>query len=306
MDHRVSVIDLGTNTFHLLSVQIVGPQEWITLDRERIFVNLASEGIEHISDDAMARGLAAMQRFKTRMTQHQVGQVIAVGTAALRNAGNAGVFLAMVNQATGIEVAVISGSREAELISKGVLYALPRLARPILIMDVGGGSVELIHAIGEKILFSESYPVGVAVMYAAFHAEEPISADSLHQMDRHLDITLDRLLEHLHQFPDTILVGASGTFEVVESILDSHRDPEIPPYSTAKPADFDGIYKEIISLDLEQRLQHPEIPESRARYIVAAVHLIQYMLRIVSQDIFYISAYALKEGLVVESSRFDV
>jgi exopolyphosphatase/guanosine-5'-triphosphate,3'-diphosphate pyrophosphatase len=298
----ISIIDLGTNTFHLLSVRITGHNTWDTLDRERIFVNLASEGIEQISEAAMERGLQTMERFKSRIDAYHIDHIIAVGTAALRKASNSLAFLERVQQKTGITVTVISGDREAALIALGVMCAIPQLERPILIMDIGGGSVELIHACRGKILFAESFAIGVAVLYGEFHSEEPIARTSLGKMNRHLDKTLSGLLVHLSQHPDTILVGASGTFEVVESILDPDREMDLP-FSTANPADFDQIYDEIVRLNLDQRLQHPDIPESRARYIVGAVHLIKYMLKEVSQDVFYISAFAMKEGLVVENAN---
>ena len=302
MSRRISVIDLGTNTFHLLTVEITGFSKWITLDRERVFVNLASEGIHQISIQAMERGLFTMQHFRDRINAHHVDEIVAVGTAALRKATNAREFLELVFKTTHIKVEVISGLREAELIAKGVLAALPKIHRPALIMDIGGGSVEMILTQYNEVLFCSSFPVGVAILYADFHREEPISELSIGEMDRHLEETFSDLLMYIRDSPDTILVGASGTFEVVEVILDPRKDPDIPPYSTAKPGHFTPIYKEIVALDLEERLAHPDIPESRAKYIVVAVHLIEFMLRKLSQDVFYISAYAMKEGIVVEES----
>ncbi len=306
MPRRISVIDLGTNTFHLLTVEITGPSQWTTLDRERVFVNLASDGIEWISAEAMERGQLTMIHFKERVDRYDVEEIIAVGTAALRQAGNASEFLDLVQRSTGIHVEVIPGMREADLIAKGVLSALPEIDRPALIMDIGGGSVEMILIQRREVLFRASYPIGVAVLYANFHLEEPISKSSITALDRHLEETMIDLLRVLKDLPDTILVGASGTFEVVEAILDPHKNGELPPYSTAKPDAFIPIYQEIVALDLETRLAHADIPESRAKYIVVAVHLIEFMLRKLSRDVFYISAYAMKEGLVVEQSTKNI
>ena len=300
--HRIAVVDLGTNTFHLLVAEITGILQWTELERERIFVNLASEGIETISEQAMQRGIDAMRHFNARIRSFGIEEIVAVGTAALRTARNAGDFLTRVFDNTGIPVSVISGNREAELIAKGVLSALPHIQRPALIMDIGGGSVEMILTQDDEVLFSASYPVGVAVLYANFHHEEPIAGESLTKLDKHLKKTFSDLLERLATMPDAVLVGASGTFEVVESILDPQKDEINPPYSTANPSRFSPIYREIVALDLEARLAHPEIPNSRAKYIVVAVHLIEFMLRQLSKDIFYISAYAMKEGIVVEAS----
>lgn len=303
MSNKIAVIDLGTNTFHLLIVEVIGPDEWMMLERERVFVNLASDGIDLISDAAMERGITTMRHFRERIAQFTVDSVVAVGTAALRRAQNARDFIQKVHHETGLRVEVISGKREAELISKGVLLALPETGRPMLIMDIGGGSVEMILVRDGAVLYADSYAIGVAILHARFHREEPIQLLSLEQIDRYLDNVLKPLLEQLVNYPNTALVGASGTFEVVEAILEPNTsESEIPTFATAKPALFEPIYKEIIALNYEQRLAHPGIPNSRARYIVVAVHLIDYILRKVSDDIFFISNYAMKEGIVAEYS----
>jgi exopolyphosphatase/guanosine-5'-triphosphate,3'-diphosphate pyrophosphatase len=300
---KAAVIDLGTNTFHLLIVEITAAGKWKTLDRERVYVNLASDGIDMLSEDVMQRGYQTMQHFRQRIDLHDVRNIVAVGTAALRQASNAKDFLENVERSTGIHVEVISGLREAELISKGVLTALPAMERPALIMDIGGGSVEMIFVLQNEILFRASYPVGVAVLYNTFHTQEPIGAGRLAEIDAYLDSTFEDLWKVVSVHSGTVLVGASGTFEVVEAVIEPGKNPEDPPYSIARPDQFTPMYKEIVRLNLEERFAHPYIPESRARYIVVAVHLIEYMLRRLSRDLFYISAYAMKEGLVVELSE---
>lgn len=299
---RVAIIDLGTNTFHLLLAEITGISRWDFLLRERIFINLASEGIDWIGDAPMERGVHAMEHFSELIRSFSIDEVAAVGTAALRVAGNSNEFQQRVLRSTGIEVEVITGEREAELIAKGVQAALPDIHRPVLIMDIGGGSVEMILMREGDVLFEASFPVGVAVLYEQFHHEEPIGELSIARLDNHLEAIFAELLVRLQSLPETVLVGASGTFEVVESIIDPHKEDDAPPYSMAKPIDFTPIYTEFTGLDLEARLAHPAIPESRAKYIVVAVHLIQFMLKRLSSDIFYTSAYAMKEGIVIEKS----
>lgn len=296
---RIAVVDLGTNTFHLLVAEIAGPGSWKTLYRERIFVNLASDGIAQISAAAMTRGLTTMLHFHEITQRHDVAKVIAVGTAALRQAANARDFLAQVKALTGITVEVISGDREAALIGKGVLSALPPVDAPLLIMDIGGGSVEMLLVQNGSVTFAASYPVGVAVLYANFHHTEPITPEILHTIDLHLEQVFADLHEALSHSGEVILVGASGTFEILEAILHPGNGEEIH-YSTAPPADIAPIYREIVALDLEARRAHPAIPETRARYIVVAMHLIHYMLRHTSRRLLYISSFAMKEGLVAE------
>lgn len=297
---RLAIIDLGTNTFHLLVIE-ASDRQWHTLYKERVFVNLAESGIQHIGDAPWRRGLSTMVHFKEMMTQHRVEESKAVGTAALRSADNARAFIDMVREVTGIQVEIISGDEEARLIALGVQAAIPTTDTAQLIMDIGGGSVEFILVVQGSTVLSKSYPVGVAVLYERFHHSEPISAQELRSLDRFLAKSMDDLLEVLKSHPRCVLVGASGTFEVVDRIL--HPSEEDSEYSSFAHVQFDDIYRQIAGLDLPRRLAHPDIPDSRARYIVVAVHLIAFVLEKLQGPDALISNYAMKEGLAVQWLR---
>ena len=296
MSDRLAIVDLGTNTFHLLIVQAEKGQ-WHTIYRERIFINLAEDGIDHIGPGAWDRGLDAMKKFASNIHQH-AAQVRALGTAALRRADNASAFLAEVLSTTGIEVDVISGEVEASLITAGVLSALPPTATPVLIMDIGGGSVEFILYSDGITRFTRSFPIGVAILYDQFHNSEPISARDLKTLDGFLEDTLADLLALLPAFPDCQLIGASGTFEVVDQAINKTIDTK--PFSTFERDAFEQVYRDVIAMTLEERLANPGIPNNRAQYIVTAFHLIHYVLRQLRSPRILISNYAMKEGVVKE------
>lgn len=297
---QIAVIDLGTNTFHVLVVR-VGDGTFDYVYRERIFVNLAEEGITRIGQDAWERAMEALIHYNAILKPLGVKHVIAIGTAALRTASNADEFIRAVHKQTGIQVEVISGEREAGLIATGVWEAIPPLDVPGLIMDIGGGSVEFILTDRGTTSFSASYPAGVAVLYESFHKSEPITADQLNALDHHLETVFSDLISALKTHPDAVLIGASGTFEVVDKVL--HPTEDDLPYSTFSHLAFDKIYREVVSLDLAQRLSHPDIPVSRAQYIVVAVHLISFVMRYLSGPDAYISKYAMKEGIAVNWNR---
>ncbi|MBL7775172.1 MAG: guanosine-5'-triphosphate,3'-diphosphate pyrophosphatase, partial [Saprospiraceae bacterium] len=148
-----AVIDLGTNTFHLLIAERDPAGAWSALHRDRLFVRLAESGIHHIGPAAYARGLEALLRFRQQLDRHAIAPetVLAYGTAALRTAANASDFLAELRRQTGIRAEVIDGHREAQLIFQGVRQAVPFPDNRVLVMDIGGGSVELILAEGEQV-----------------------------------------------------------------------------------------------------------------------------------------------------------
>ncbi|NJK83906.1 MAG: hypothetical protein HC912_08960 [Saprospiraceae bacterium] len=151
--NRYAVIDLGTNTFHLLIVE----QNRQKLYQERQFVKLAENGIEHISAAPFQRGIETMLHFHRVLKKFDVQQVQAFGTAALRTAHNGSAFIEEVEEATGIEIQLISGEREAALIQKGVAQAIPATDAHSLIMDIGGGSVEFILANQHEVFWAQSF-----------------------------------------------------------------------------------------------------------------------------------------------------
>lgn len=298
---RAAVIDIGTNTFHALAVQFDPDGQWQILYKERIFVNLAEDGIQQIGDAAWHRGHQAIENFCRKMENLSVDKVRAVGTAALRTAHNAGDFIDSIRRNCDIHIEVISGESEARYIARGVMKALPVVSVPILILDIGGGSIELILVDEGKIILAESFPLGIAVLYDNFHHSEPMSGKEHATMEAALENHLGKLLKVSREYPGLHLCGAAGTFEVLESSLSP--DAINKDYSLFDKASFYPVYQGIVSASLDERRKMPEIPESRARYIVVAFALIRFFLDRLPADSFYISNFALKEGVLCEMEK---
>lgn len=141
---RLAVIDLGSNTFHLLIVDVDSFGMWQTILKDRRYVKLASGGIDFIDDAAIGRAISVMVEFSERIQGMDVLHTIALGTAALREARNGLDVVERIQTASGIPIELIDGHQEAYYIWKGITSSLPGLYRPCLIMDIGGGSVEFI------------------------------------------------------------------------------------------------------------------------------------------------------------------
>jgi len=294
--NRKAVIDLGTNTFHLLIVEASGTGHLKEIYRKRIFTQLAEDGIKRIGAGAFERGLIAMREYREALDKHKVTDVRAFGTAALRRAENSAEFRAAIKAETNINVEVIGGDEEAQLITKGVRLAVPMNEKPILIMDIGGGSVEFIVANNETVFWAQSFPVGVAVLYNDFHKNEPITPQETANIRQFLDITLAPLKTALGTYQVDALVGASGTFDVLEAMLVKNKTH--PLHATLQAKDFYPIYKKIVSENLEKRLKIDKLPTQRAQLIVVALVLIHYVLDLVEVENIIVSMYAMKEGML--------
>ncbi len=294
---RLAVIDLGTNTFHLLIVE-ASEDSWNELYRERIFVNLAEEGIGVICDAARTRGLEALRYFSSIIQDYTIRDIRAVGTAALRTAKNSDQFARDVQRELGIRIQVIDGQKEAEYINAGVMKAIPPSSGDYLIMDIGGGSVEFIISSNREPTYSVSYPIGVAVLYDKFHKTEPISVDELSRIDQFLGHTMSNLASKISVFSTLGLIGASGTFEVIDSAFQNDLDKE--SFSLIERADFMDMFYRVIPMNYEERQKDKAIPLTRSRYIVVALKLIEHVLSRFRISDIRVSHYALKEGIVSE------
>jgi len=299
MKQRYAVIDLGTNTFHLLIVERTS-DGFEELYRERIFIKLAENGIETIGTAPFQRGLEALRHFKQQLVQHGVdaAQTKVFGTAALRTASNGRDFLDQVAEETGIQIQLISGSQEADLIHKGVVQAVPLSSEKVLIMDIGGGSVEFIVADESSVIWAESFPIGVAVLYRDFHDNDPITGEEVTALKAFLHKQLLPLEAILQQHDVPALIGASGTFDVLETYL--AQAPQHPLHRLVRVEDFYPFYQKMLKTTLPERLQTAEIPAARAEMLIVALVLIEVVMALAKTKRIIVSPYAMKEGMLYD------
>lgn len=294
---KAAAIDLGTNTFHLLIVEMnkLGFQEVL---RERIWVSLAEDGIEKFSDSVIERAIAAIEKFSYILEEHQVDEFKATATEAFRSSSNGPDLLVRIENEFGIKVEIISGEREAELIYKGTSILFPGTTDPYIIMDIGGGSTEFVVYNDKGMIWSYSYMAGVTHLFNKFVKSDPLSPNDYHALKDYFQKIFNNFPNHLVNSGNTTLIGASGSFEVLESFQENDRISGV--YSRFSQDDYYKVYNEIYSTSLAQRMTHPKIPDTRAKLIVVAFVLIDYILELVNPKEILVSHYALKEGLIYE------
>lgn len=298
---RFAVIDCGTNTFHLLIAEVLADGTYELMYRERQYVYLGEEGLDLLGEKPQQRGLLALEAFREKMSEMNVEFWRVIGTEALRRARNASAFLERVSKRTGLQVEVISGNEEARLIHLGVMQAVPPFEEKALIMDVGGGSVEFIISDVEAVYWSGSFPIGVQVLYDEFQRNDPISHGDILALHNHLDTVLAPLHAALRRYYTPLLIGASGSFEVIESML--HLQKPNPNYGIVSIEAYQLLYRKIVAASLEERLRIPGLPAERAKLIVVAFVLIDYIIRKANISQIIPSAFALKEGVLYEIAQ---
>jgi exopolyphosphatase/guanosine-5'-triphosphate,3'-diphosphate pyrophosphatase len=295
---RIAVIDLGSNTFHLLICEIAKDKSWTVIYKKRIYVKLASGGVDQIDVKSARRGLSAMRNFTSLIKIYGVSRTKSIATAALREATNGLEIAKKITASTGLTIDIIDGQQEAVYILKGIQAALPLLDRSGLIMDIGGGSVEFILFNGKKISFMESYKIGVAILHRRFHLSDPMSVNEINELENHLEETLGSLLQVIKKAGGYNLIGASGSFEVINDILEKYTAST--HWTELDISGLDAYLTKIIAASTAERRQIPEIPSERIDYIVVAFILIRFVLRQLPPNRLFYCDFALKEGVLVE------
>ena len=270
------------------------------LYRTKTVVKIGQGGISEgrISEAAAQRALNALKDFRTSIDQYGVSKIKAFATSAFRSSANAMELVDKVYQETGITIHVIGGQEEASLIFDGVNLALGKMSETILVVDIGGGSVEFIIGKEEQVLWMESYEIGGQRMMDRFFTEDPISMDSVGQMKEFLHSRLQSLISAIERYNPTILVGSSGSFETLSMMyaelsgISIDNDKELPLTLEA----ISKFHTQLTHADREERLAIPGMAPMRVDMIVVASILIDYLCNQHEFQRVRVSRYALKEG----------
>jgi exopolyphosphatase/guanosine-5'-triphosphate,3'-diphosphate pyrophosphatase len=294
---RKAVIDLGTNTFNLLIVQ-VHDGEIQVLHNEKEGVALGMGGINNqmISSEALDRALTALKRFKRVCENHEVILIKAIGTSAIRDAKNAAHFLQIVKAEVGIEVEIVSGHREAELIYKGIA-ASHDFNENSLIMDIGGGSTEFISANQLGIHEMISMNIGVSRIFQLFELSDPLSTTDVIQIEKWLDTHAGTFFENRNE---NVLIGASGSFETFYELIHNEQFPEKNKSIEISVDHLTEILEQIISSTQEERNRNQWIIPIRKKMAPIAAVKTRWVLRQIPVNQVFISPYSLKEGVIFE------
>jgi exopolyphosphatase/guanosine-5'-triphosphate,3'-diphosphate pyrophosphatase len=300
---RIAIIDLGTNTFHLLIAEVEDGKSKVILN-DKLAVKIGQGGItkNFISTEAYERALKTLQRFREIIDEHKAEKVFAIATSAVRNARNGSKLIEEVKERSQIDITVISGNKEAELIYEGVKYAFDMGEETSVIMDIGGGSVEFIICNNEKIFWKHSFEIGGQRLLEMFQKSDPIANVEIQRLVNFLEEQLDPLFHAAKEFNPVTLIGSSGTFDtlceidVLQKGLDFDIEKELE--YNLPISDYERICFDIISKNREERMAVPGMIEMRVDMIVVACILIQFVIHKIHFQKIKVCPYALKEGVL--------
>jgi exopolyphosphatase / guanosine-5'-triphosphate,3'-diphosphate pyrophosphatase len=299
---KAAVIDMGTNTFHLLLVEL-NDHGFKTIYKEKIPVKIGQGGISQnqLAPDAQKRAFHTLKHFKNLIDGEHIDQIFAFATSAVRNAENGPEFVQRVREEIGIHINVITGEEEAQLIYEGINLSGSLNGHVNLMMDIGGGSVEFIIGTSQEVFWKQSFEIGGQRLLDAFHYHDPILAEEVDKLETYCEAKLQPLIEAIHRYQPSGLVGASGTFD---TLIDIYFESMLQCKLTGQHVfelptlEFERIFELLKSKNRAERLQIPGMIAMRVDMIVVASCLIEFILRYVPVDSIVCSHYSLKEGAV--------
>ena len=302
---RIATIDIGTNSIHMIVVQVRPDLSFEVIDREKEMVRLGAGGLDGraLTPEAMHAALQVLSKFRRLAESHKVDEVIAVATSATREAENGGEFLKMITQQTGIRPRVISGTEEARLIHLAAVYGVSVPGDVAVVIDIGGGSVEVTRGVGAAIELGRSFKLGVIRLTERFVKTDPIEPRDERKLMRHIDAEIGKYLAQIARGGFERVIGTSGTIMSLGAVASAAEGlPEGAPLRnrrfTAKQ--IRRVRKELVALELEKRLRVPGLEPRRADLAVAGAILVDELLRGLGADEITLCDLSLREGLVLD------
>lgn len=300
---RITAIDLGTNSFHVVIVDVSPDGTFEIIDALKEMVQLGKNGVgKPLSAEAMDLGIETLRKFKTLSDSYRSDLILAYATSAIREAPNGGEFIQRTIDEVRIKILAIPGIMEAELIGHAVQHALNLGPHKALVIDIGGGSTEFIITDQSQFYFLDSQKIGVSRMTSDFVKSDPISRKDIKALIDCYKVKLTGILQAVDMYSIPILVGTSGTMQNIaamiaaEKKLNTHLTLNEFEYSAQ---DFFRFFEKFIKLNRKQRLDVPGLDPKRVDFIVAGLILVKYVLEKTGIERIKTSTQALREGIIL-------
>jgi exopolyphosphatase / guanosine-5'-triphosphate,3'-diphosphate pyrophosphatase len=303
---RIAAIDIGTNSVHMIVVQVRPDQSFEVIDREKVMVRLGAGGLDGraLTPQAMSAALQALSTFRRLADARGVDEVVAAATSATREAENGGDFLAEIEARTGIRARVITGVEEARLIHLAASYNTT-FGGPTVVFDIGGGSVELTYGSSADPELARSFKIGVIRLTERFLRSDPTSSRDERRVVRHIREVTGAYLDLLRHRGIVKVIGTSGTITSLGALALSHdgapvhdiANLEVPARAIRK------LRKMVLGMDQHERMHLEGLDPRRSDLAPAGLLLMDTVIGALGVASITLSDFALREGLVLDYIR---
>ena len=306
----LAAIDIGTNSIHMVVVKIQAALSTFTIiAKEKDTVRLGERDPKtgNLTEEAITRSLAALQRCRDLARSLNADRIIATATSATREAPNGKQFIKRIDRELGLVVNLISGPEEARRIYLGVLSGIDFEGQPHGIIDIGGGSTELILADSQDARFLSSTKVGAVRLTREFVTTDPISETEFNYLRAYVRGMLERPVDELKATlkPGEIprLVGTSGTIEtlaIIQALAKLGAEPNPLHGYQISYEDINDLVQRFATLNYEQRFAIPGMSDKRAEIIIAGALILREAMDMLGLEAITICQRSLREGMIVD------
>jgi exopolyphosphatase/guanosine-5'-triphosphate,3'-diphosphate pyrophosphatase len=304
---RIAVVDIGSNSTRLLIANVSDGRVSAELTR-RTNVTRLGAGVDtdrRLRADAMARVYATLDLYREEIREHDVDRAVAVLTSAVRDAANGAEFAQSVRDQYGLEPHVLAGDDEARMTFLGATSECdPDDPTPTLVIDIGGGSTELVIGAGAGITFRVSTQAGVVRQTERHLDSDPPSATELRELSEDVRAILRAGVPEQQRSAVGRAVAVAGTATSLAAIAQA-----LDPYDPAKvhgyvisAAERERIQSELVAVPLEQRRRVPGLDPARAPTIVAGVVILGEVMRLFGLEQVEVSEHDILRGAALALS----
>lgn len=292
-----AAVDLGSNSFHMIVARLDSGQLRV-IDRIKDMIRLAG-GLDQrgqLDPDTRERALASLSRFGQRIAGIPDHQIRAVGTQTFRRLRNPAAFLVVAETALGCPIDIVSGREEARLVYLGVGQGMPAPAGRRLVIDIGGGSTELVvGANATEPAQAESFAHGcVAVTRKAF-PDGRITSSRWQQASRSIAADLQGHAQTFRRFGWDEAVGSSGTIKAVASMLTQLNPDQRPGVHRAA---LPELRERMLAAGRVEKIAIDGLSERRQPVIAGGLLVLETVMNTLAIDHLQVSEFALREGLL--------
>jgi exopolyphosphatase / guanosine-5'-triphosphate,3'-diphosphate pyrophosphatase len=300
---RLAAIDIGTNSLHMIVVRVRADLSFEVIDREKEMVRLGAGGLDGraLTPEAMHAALQVMSKFRRLADSHGVDEIIAVATSATREAENGSEFLKAIIEKTGIRPRVISGTEEARLIHQAAAYGVGLAGEVGVVIDIGGGSVEITRGVGLTMETGRSFKIGVIRLTERFVKSDPLAARDQRKLTRFIENETGKFLGQIAKQGFDRVIGTSGTIQSIGAVALAERGESTTLRNrrvTAKQ--IRRVRKQLLERDLEERLRVPGLEPRRADLAVAGSILLDAIVRRLGAADVTLCDLSLREGIILD------
>lgn len=304
---KIASVDIGTNTCNLLIAEqkFNGKLDFLHREKQAItLINKNDLNASIISQSSINNLITILNNYKTKILNYQPQKTIITATSGIRSAVNRSDILQNIKTNTGLDVEVIDGKREAELVFCGVKNAIRLYQENTLIIDIGGGSIEFIIGNESETLFMQSYQIGVARLLNKYKFEDPLTEKDIVSIENILSENLADLIQLCKSLNISTLIGSSGSYETFANLIKYEFDQsnlrDDDSYNIINIDFFKKIHQKLISFDFDQRKNMPGMEIIRVQLIPIASVVTKYLLKELNIKTLIQSNYSIKEGLIFD------